>query len=68
MATGKKGDISTIKKVKQQLKQYKRVLLVTKKPDLMEFTQIVKITGLGIIIIGSIGLIVQILFSFMNLG
>ncbi|MEA2037934.1 MAG: protein translocase SEC61 complex subunit gamma [Nanoarchaeota archaeon] len=36
-----------------------RVLRVTKKPDKQEFTTIVKVSGLGILIIGLIGFIIQ---------
>lgn len=36
-----------------------RVLRVTKKPDAIEFKTIVKVSGLGILIIGLIGFIVQ---------
>jgi len=36
-----------------------RVLRVTKKPDRIEFTTIVKASGLGILIIGLIGFIIQ---------
>ena len=36
-----------------------RVLRVTKKPDAIEFKTIVKVSGLGILIIGAIGFIVQ---------
>lgn len=55
-------------KIKEQLKKYKRVLIVTKKPDRTEFSQIVKITGLGIVIIGFVGLIVQAVFQFLPIG
>jgi protein transport protein SEC61 subunit gamma-like protein len=43
-----------------------RVLKVTRKPDALEFKTIVKVSGLGILIIGLIGFIVQmakLLFS-----
>jgi protein transport protein SEC61 subunit gamma-like protein len=36
-----------------------RVLKVTKKPDAIEFKTIVKVSGLGILIIGLIGFLVQ---------
>lgn len=42
------------------LKQCRRVLLVSKKPDRFEFTNVAKITGIGIIIIGVIGFIITI--------
>lgn len=41
--------------MKRKFKEYSRVLKITKKPDRQEFISIVKITGLGTIIIGAIG-------------
>ena len=38
-----------------------RVLKVTKKPDSVEFKTIVKVSGLGIIVIGIIGFIISML-------
>ena len=38
----------------------RRVLRVTRKPSSFEFKTIVKVAGLGIIIIGIVGFIVQI--------
>ena len=57
----------TIKgKLNSKLKEYWRVLRLTKKPNMDEFKTIVKVSGLGMIIIGMIGfaitLVVQLLF------
>ena len=53
-------------KVKKFIKETIRVLRVTKKPNKEEFSSIVKVTGLGIAIIGIIGFIIfmikQLLF------
>ncbi|MBN1157658.1 protein translocase SEC61 complex subunit gamma [Candidatus Woesearchaeota archaeon] len=38
-----------------------RVLKVTKKPDRLEFKTIVKVSGIGILIIGCIGFIIHVL-------
>ncbi len=46
-------------KIKSFIQESIRVLKVTKKPDATEFKTIVKVSGLGIIIIGLIGFIVQ---------
>jgi protein transport protein SEC61 subunit gamma and related proteins len=48
-------------KLKAFIKECKRVLRVTKKPTKDEFKNIVKISGIGILIIGLIGFIVQVL-------
>jgi len=53
-------------KIKSFVGECVRVLKVTKKPDAFEFKTIVKVSGLGILIIGLIGFIVQmakLLFS-----
>lgn len=54
-------------KVKRFIKETIRVLRITKKPDKQEFLNLVKITGLGIAIIGVIGFIIflinQLLFE-----
>jgi protein transport protein SEC61 subunit gamma and related proteins len=53
-------------KVKKFIKETIRVLRVTKRPDRQEFQGLVKVTGLGIAIIGTIGFIIflikQLLF------
>ena len=53
-------------KVKRFIKETVRVIRVTKKPGGEEFKNIVKVTGLGIAIIGVIGFIIflikQLLF------
>ena len=50
-----------VRKLKSYLLECKRVLRVTKKPDMVEFKTIVKISGLGILVIGLIGFIIQML-------
>ena len=42
--------------------QCKRVLKITKKPSKEEFKVIVKVSGLGILIIGLIGFLIHILW------
>ena len=44
----------------------KRVLILTKKPTGEEFKTIVKVTGLGMIIIGLIGFAMQITLQLMK--
>lgn len=45
--------------IKRTLMEWHRVLRVTKKPDSVEFKMIVKISSLGMAIIGSIGFLIQ---------
>ncbi len=46
-------------KFKGFIKECIRVLRVTKKPDKTEFITIVKASGLGILIIGLLGFVIQ---------
>ncbi len=46
-------------KIQRLYQEYKRVLLVTKKPTKEEFITIVKVSGLGILVIGLLGFIIQ---------
>ena len=46
-------------KIKSFLGECVRVLKVTKKPDAIEFKTIVKVSGLGILIIGALGFAIQ---------
>ena len=44
-------------KIKSFIQESIRVLKVTKKPDAIEFKTVVKVSGLGILIIGLIGFV-----------
>ena len=46
-------------KIKSFIQESIRVLRVTKKPDAIEFKTVVKVSGIGILIIGLIGFLVQ---------
>ncbi|MEM4263860.1 MAG: protein translocase SEC61 complex subunit gamma [Candidatus Woesearchaeota archaeon] len=46
-------------KIKNYLIECKRVIKVTKKPDRTEFKTIVKVSGIGILIIGAIGFLIN---------
>ena len=48
-------------KVKRFIKETIRVFRITKKPNKEEYKSIVKVTGLGICIIGAIGFIIFLL-------
>jgi protein transport protein SEC61 subunit gamma-like protein len=50
---------SKMTKLKRFGTECKRVLRVTRKPDKIEFKTIVKISGIGIIIIGVIGFLIH---------
>lgn len=46
-------------RIRSFLQESARVLKVTKKPDSIEFKTIVKVAGIGILIIGLIGFAIQ---------
>lgn len=48
------------------IEKMKRVLLVSSKPDRYEFRQSVKITGLGILLIGVIGFVVFMIIQLIG--
>jgi len=47
-------------KVKRFLKETARILRITKRPNRQEYTSMLKITGLGIAIIGLMGFLIFI--------
>ena len=48
-------------KIKQFIQEAIRVLKVTKKPNAAEFKTVVKVSGLGILIIGLLGFVIQMI-------
>lgn len=48
-------------KLKEFIKECRRVWIVTKKPTKDEYNSIVKITGLGILAIGLLGFIINLI-------
>jgi len=53
-------------KLKAFLPECKRVLLVTKKPTKDEFKAVLKITGIGTLLIGFIGFIIHIAYLLIR--
>ncbi|AEH25471.1 protein translocase SEC61 complex subunit gamma [Pyrococcus yayanosii] len=51
----------SLDRVREFLKESKRVFLVTKKPSWKEYKMAAKITGLGILLIGIIGMLIRII-------
>jgi len=50
-----------------KLREYDRVLKITKKPSLDEYKMTAKATGLGIVIIGTIGFIITMVVQLLGL-
>ena len=53
-------------KLKETLKQYRRVLSVAHKPDKSELVSSMKITGSGIALLGAIGFIIFIAYFLVT--
>lgn len=58
---------SKMQKVKRFFRECHRVLKVTKKPDSVEFKTIVKVSGLGMVIMGLVGFLVQIIAQLIKM-
>ncbi|MBN2422906.1 protein translocase SEC61 complex subunit gamma [Candidatus Woesearchaeota archaeon] len=52
-------------RLKSFIIECKRVLRITKKPDNTEFKNIVKVSGLGILVIGMIGFLIQLVRTLL---
>ncbi len=50
-------------KFKGFVKECARVLRITRKPSNMEFKTIVKVSGLGMLLIGFIGFVIQVIYK-----
>ena len=64
-----KGSWYIQQKVEERLKRlgkgkYGRVLKMARKPDSEEFMKVVQITGIGIILIGALGFLIYLIWTF----
>ena len=57
---------NVIGKLKRFAKECRRVLRVTKKPSGEEFKTIVKVSGAGMLLIGLIGFLLQLINYFLT--
>jgi protein translocase SEC61 complex gamma subunit len=55
-----------LSRLKDKLKQYKRVMSVARKPDKEELKSSMKITGSGIIFLGLVGFIIFLLYFLIQ--
>jgi len=53
-------------RIKNKIKQYKRVLSVAHKPDKEEFVSSMRITGSGILLLGLIGFIIFLIYFLIQ--
>ena len=47
-------------KLQEHLKEYRRVIRLTKKPTKNEFWTIVKVSGIGLLLIGLLGFVISL--------
>ena len=57
-----------IETISRFISDAKRIFHVSRKPDRKEYTGMLKITALGIVVIGVIGFIITFIFVALNLG
>ena len=50
-------------RISATLKEYRRILKVSKKPSRKEFQEILKIAGAGMILVGFIGFVIQFIWQ-----
>ena len=60
MAENKSGSIS-LENITGSIKQYIRILQLTRKPSMDEFLTISKVAGAGILLIGILGFVIYLL-------
>ena len=65
LSVSKFGEVTRVATTTEKLKSFfaesRRVLMVTKKPGMKEFKMAAKITGIGMLLIGTIGLILRLI-------
>lgn len=52
--------------ITQVLKQYRRVLYISRRPDRDEYLNVAKITGIGIILIGVVGFVITLIAMLLG--
>ena len=52
-------------RILHSLREYRRVVIISKKPTIEEISNISKITGLGILLIGALGFTMQLIFKLI---
>ncbi len=54
-------------RVKEFILESRRVLRITRKPDNEELKTIVKVSGIGILVIGTVGFLMQLILQIFNM-
>jgi protein transport protein SEC61 subunit gamma-like protein len=58
--------LNLVERIKRTVRESRRVLLVSSKPDPAEFKLSAKITGLGMLVIGIIGFAIFMVFAYLG--
>jgi len=58
--------VFSISRIKSFFIESKRVLRITKKPSMEEFKITLKVTGIGLLIIGLIGFLIQVTYLLIK--
>lgn len=57
-----------ISSIKEFAESSRKVLILAKKPDFREYSAMAKVTAIGIVLIGLIGVIVFFVFTYTAIG
>ncbi len=60
--------MSLLSNLGYKLAEYRRVISISRKPSREEFVSIAKICGLGIVVIGVIGFVIQLIYQLIVTG
>lgn len=58
--------MNVVNLIRNKLKEWHRVLKITRKPDREEFEMSAKVTGAGIIIVGLIGFLIYVIATLLS--
>ena len=65
MTVAEKSGTISVENITNSIKQYVRILQLTRKPSMDEFLNISKIAGAGILLIGIIGFVIYLLMILL---
>ena len=58
--------LPSLSSIKEKLENYRRVLIVARKPTVKEFEISAKVTAIGVAIVGLIGYIIYLIFFVLG--
>ena len=65
MTVAEKSGTISVENITNSIKQYIRILQLTRKPSMDEFLNISKIAGAGILLIGLIGFVIYLIMVLL---